>query len=63
VDDYGEANAMNINKSLDVFQNLNKIRIPENGHHNLLLSAIADDAGTNMEAYSGVLTQMKHERP
>ena len=64
IDNYGDASADNIMKSLDdVFLNPQKMNITEEDYLEHLVGATADGAAINTGCYNGVLTKMKRKRP
>ena len=61
---FGGSNADAIKKAIDsLFERPSKFDIPKEQYRNCLVSCTADGASVNMGKYSGVLTQMKNERP
>ncbi len=61
---FGGTNADAIKKAIDsLFQNPSIFDIPEEYYRKCQVSCTADGASVNMGKYSGVLTQMKNQRP
>lgn len=62
IDNYGDANAENLKRSIDnTFQSNQQVVIPHEAYKNKLVSMTADGASVNMGAYNGLLVRMANE--